>query len=165
MGRPKVIRPDFVIPEPGWAQLGYWCRKSTAKSFVYIVEAQGDSPIKIGVANDVVKRIATLQTGNPRRLCLLHALVGDRRFEQHLHRLFSDIYGHRLVGEWFVGAGTSDFLDMVEDLAHEMLLRHKNGTVLPDYRDFSPFKERLVPSNYVDWTDKRRAEREAAQAA
>ena len=158
-----MIRPDFVIPEPGWDQLSYWRRKSTAKSFVYIIEVEADTPIKIGVANDVAKRIATLQTGNPRRLRLLHALVGDRRFEQQLHWLFTDKYGHRLVGEWFTGC-TSDFLDMVERLAHEMLLRHKNGNLLPDHRDFSPFKERLVPSNYVDWTDKRRAER-GAQAA
>ena len=164
MGRPRKVVPAFVIPEPGGPQLNYWTFKSTARSFAYVIQAEGDPPIKIGVANDVVKRIATLQTGNPRRIRLLHALVGDRRFEYELHRLFSERYGHRLVGEWFTGPGTTGFLDMVEDLAREMLLRHKNGVSLPDFRDFSPFKERLVPSNYVDWTDKRRTEREAQAA-
>lgn len=51
---------------------------------VYVLECE--DAIKIGIATNVSKRISSLQTGNPKRLYLLHCLPGDRKVERALHR-------------------------------------------------------------------------------
>jgi len=153
----KMDRPNFVIPEAGYAQLGYWVGKSSAKSFVYVIQAEGDTPIKVGYANHIPNRLAGLQTGNPRPLELLHVLVGGRPLERDLHDLLG--FDERLMGEWFDGPRVPEFLEVVEMLAREMVLRHKNSKQLPSHRDFSPFRERYGPSTYVDWTDTLRSQR------
>lgn len=69
-------------------------------SFVYFIQAGQRGPIKIGKANDVEKRLAALQVGNPVRLEIIGVIECERahRKEAELHRKFS---GSRLDGEWF----------------------------------------------------------------
>jgi hypothetical protein len=81
-------------------------------SFVYVIGAISPGPkglstvesIKIGVTGGGVhKRLATLQTGNHRKLKLLYALNTGREdwaydFEKSLHQALSH---SRLSGEWF----------------------------------------------------------------
>jgi hypothetical protein len=66
------------------------------KSWVYFMQS-GDL-IKIGVARDVQKRIASLQCGNPEPITLLAAVAGDHKTERHLHQRFAT---DRVRGEWF----------------------------------------------------------------
>ncbi|MET8907582.1 GIY-YIG nuclease family protein [Micromonospora sp. NPDC004551] len=59
--------------------------------------------VKIGHSDDVRRRLAQLQTGNPAHLHLAHAIYEpdtDRRreIEADLHRRFRDL---RVDGEWF----------------------------------------------------------------
>lgn len=54
---------------------------------------------KIGYTDlQVERRVAELQTGNPRRLVVVAVLGGGRLLEQNLHAMFAE---KRVVGEWF----------------------------------------------------------------
>jgi hypothetical protein len=55
--------------------------------------------LKIGRATDAAKRIASLQTGNPRRLVLLGVVA--RNIEQRIHECLGLRGVQRHVGEWF----------------------------------------------------------------
>lgn len=65
---------------------------------VYMIRQGARGPVKIGVARDVAKRLATMQTGNHEQLTLLRSFDGSVAEERALHRKFAD---HRLAGEWF----------------------------------------------------------------
>lgn len=70
---------------------------------LYIIRQKNDKTIKIGISDDVRKRLSQLQTGNPNRLELLRTLdCGNRetalRIEQVLHKRYAS---KRLQGEWF----------------------------------------------------------------
>ena len=106
------------------------------ETFVYVVQAEGDSPIKVGKSDRPLKRrIDQLQTGNPRQLVVLHVLVGGFDLEWQLH---NKLKRARLVGEWFDGQSVDPFLDFVEDLGDRMLNWHEESgkEILPDYWDF-----------------------------
>lgn len=68
---------------------------------VYLIRQGVTGPVKIGVANDVVKRLRQLQTNQPIALRLIRVLEGDRDAEVALHRRFHSL---RLNGEWFAYA-------------------------------------------------------------
>lgn len=55
-------------------------------------------PIKIGIAQDVERRIANLQSCSPYRLKLVLEIGGGESRESLLHRQFEDL---RMRGEWF----------------------------------------------------------------
>lgn len=57
-------------------------------SFVYVIREEGDGPIKIGVAKDPIKRLRSMQTGNPRRLRIEYVLIGLMDIEKLLHELW-----------------------------------------------------------------------------
>lgn len=69
-------------------------------AWVYFVRA--DAFIKVGVARDIKKRLAGLQTGNPHELEVLGVLPGSGRLEKMLHHRFG-LYRVRTT-EWFVAA-------------------------------------------------------------
>jgi len=69
---------------------------------VYVIRA-GYTHYKIGVSENVTKRLRQLQTGNPERLKVIHIqgfpdISIARIIEKHLHRMLKD---YRLNGEWF----------------------------------------------------------------
>lgn len=74
---------------------------------LYVIAPTADglpvAPCKIGISNNVVGRIASIQTGNPRKLSLVAAIsIADRTIiktlESALHEHYAD---RRLEGEWF----------------------------------------------------------------
>lgn len=72
------------------------------RSFVYAI-GDGHGNVKLGVADDVRKRIRQLQTGNPSRLYLVAFLTLYRRcdadrIEREAHRANAT---ERKAGEWF----------------------------------------------------------------
>jgi hypothetical protein len=75
-------------------------RGPKASEFVYFIQAEVSGLIKIGVARNMVRRLAALQTGNPDRLVVLGVIRDDSpiRLESMLHSHFR-AYHH--VGEWF----------------------------------------------------------------
>jgi hypothetical protein len=65
---------------------------------VYFIQEGERGPIKIGLAMEPLKRLATLQTGHPRPLRLLRAVAGTARHERDVHMMF---FKEHLRGEWF----------------------------------------------------------------
>jgi hypothetical protein len=65
---------------------------------VYFIQGIKGGPIKIGVTNDVARRLSALQNGAPDKLVVLLTAEGDREVEEEVHRKFSHL---RLRGEWF----------------------------------------------------------------
>jgi hypothetical protein len=132
----------IVIPRPGDAQLAYWTsavRNPRPDAFVYVVQAQGDSPIKVGTATDVRVRIKDLQTGNPRPLRLRAVLPGSYDLEHVLHK---ELAGYRMVGEWFDDQPSIEwFLERVNDLAEEMYVKYRLEDRVPSFVEFEPYKK------------------------
>jgi hypothetical protein len=54
--------------------------------------------VKIGVTDDVEKRLRNMQTGNHQALAVIRLFEGGEAEERQLHERFAD---HRLSGEWF----------------------------------------------------------------
>lgn len=65
---------------------------------VYFVEAAGLDLIKIGYANNLETRFASLRTGSPVELKMLGSMPGGRDLERFFHRIFAP---QRARGEWF----------------------------------------------------------------
>lgn len=105
---------EVRLQPTGEEHLAFWLERLEKPSFVYVIQPEGDSPIKIGRAVDVRKRLAGLQTGNPRRLQLLYVVPGDNELEWQLHYRLRP---SRLTGEWFGGEETESFLRFAHDLA------------------------------------------------
>lgn len=69
--------------------------------FIYVVGTAWGLPVKIGVAQDIGKRLATLQAGNPQSLSVFwESPECDDVYavENHIHRSFGDKH---VRGEWF----------------------------------------------------------------
>jgi hypothetical protein len=69
---------------------------------IYFIEMEGSKAIKIGftAADDVSKRLAQLQTGQPNKLSVLGSIAGNQDAERSLHAIFA---AYRMNGEWFEG--------------------------------------------------------------
>ncbi len=73
----------------------------TNSSYVYIIKNMDTGNIKIGVSNDVQKRLNTFRTGNDCQLELVYKSVicsNSFSIEQSVHEYFKD---YRVRGEWF----------------------------------------------------------------
>lgn len=77
---------------------------------IYFIQADGIGHIKIGFtdSDDAVSRLATLQTGSPVPLRVLHTMPGTLEDEKNLHRRFSSA---SVGGEWF--KATTELLAMI----------------------------------------------------
>ena len=73
--------------------------KSTSKTFVYVIHAEGTNRIKIGVSEHPEHRLRELQTGSPFSLLLIAKWPGSRQLEIKLHQTLSE---YRIDGEWFL---------------------------------------------------------------
>lgn len=125
-----------VRPESVDDHLAFWTslpEDDQPGCFVYVIQAEGDTPIKVGKAVDVPNRIAGLQTGNPRQLRLLHVLPGDGELEWQLHYRLRDC---RLIGEWFDGEAVEDLLGLVADLAVFFVDGFLESNVVPSFWRF-----------------------------
>lgn len=91
--------------------LAFWAKHLDKPTFVYVIQGDPGTPVKIGRAVDVMARMRGLQTGNPSQLRLLAVIPDifgepdedDERYpedslEWQLHQRFKDC---RLQGEWF----------------------------------------------------------------
>lgn len=69
---------------------------------LYIIKQEPNGPFKIGITDDIPKRIKSLQTGNPHPLKLHHnlrpGLTTAREIETLMKRRLKK---HQLVGEWY----------------------------------------------------------------
>lgn len=79
--------------------------KKNISTHLYILQC--GNRFKIGVTNNIEKRLASLQTGNAEVIELVH--IEERKnptkAEKYLHRCFQK---NRLKGEWFEGISLKD---------------------------------------------------------
>lgn len=68
---------------------------------IYVIQAGEGGPVKIGIAADVRKRVAGMQTASSAPLTFLHVFEGGSDEERILHARFAS---HRIAGEWFAPA-------------------------------------------------------------
>ena len=73
--------------------------------YLYFIRAGNRGAIKIGIANNIERRVATLQTGNPFKLNVIALIPCDSRqhaaeLEKQIHRFFVK---QNIRGEWFQG--------------------------------------------------------------
>ena len=99
---------------------------SMPRTFVYFArEHQPDArgPIKIGFSTSPARRLATLQTGNPRRVDIVEVIYGDFELEATLHRIWRRAGATWTGGggEWFDGAWGAAILAQGEEIAARQL--------------------------------------------
>ncbi len=85
-------RTPQVAPPSTWKRE----RKQRIALFTYFIQRQDGGPIKIGITDNIAKRLIGLQCGSPVALVCLGFIAGDR--EKELHGQFQSL---RLSGEWF----------------------------------------------------------------
>jgi len=135
------------------------------KTFVYIIKAGSGykSPIKVGVTDNVHKRMKQLQTGNPKELMLVMRFeCNDRRHAFTLEKTIHEtLEGRRLCGEWFE-VTKSKIMKVInnlgndqeiESLSKEMCLFQRDGVSL----DYSSRLKKTIKSRDVEVADLQRA--------
>jgi len=94
---------------------------------VYIIGV-GTAPVKVGVADDVIARLATLQIGNADALVLHHAVALPwgvaQQVEAAAHR---DLAPYHRRGEWF-NVTSVEARRVVEALAGPMIAKWRAGS-------------------------------------
>lgn len=70
-------------------------------SHLYLMQAGEDGPVKIGRANDPIRRVAELQPGCAQRINLRAVLPERGSDERGVHKAFRHF---RMHGEWFTPA-------------------------------------------------------------
>lgn len=65
---------------------------------VYFLQQGEGGPVKVGVTDNVVRRVKELEAQRGARLTLLATMPGTRDLEQAIHRALA---AHRIEGEWF----------------------------------------------------------------
>jgi hypothetical protein len=87
--------PDLFLLLAGWNKP---LPTPKRRSSVYFIQQGSSGPVKIGKADQVASRLATLQTANPLPLRLLATTDGGEARERELHAQFAT---DRMHGEWF----------------------------------------------------------------
>jgi hypothetical protein len=86
------------LPRSKWVRLNdAWILENC----LYLIAEVGDTATKVGIATHPIRRLCSLQSGNPRRL-YIYSLYPSRRdvcfvAERHLLSKYSDF---SMVGEW-----------------------------------------------------------------
>lgn len=111
--RARLERDGQIILDAGPATLPMI--DPDAKKHVYFIEAVGLDKVKVGIADDVGRRLAGLQTASPVELRLLAAVPGDESLEQRIHASLSR---YRVRGEWFFL--TPAVLASIEQIARDV---------------------------------------------
>ena len=78
-----------------------WCnntRSQTKSNIVYLVQSENFLKIGLTAESMLLKRLSTLQTGNPITLKLLSTIKGEEKEEKLLHLKYKDLL---VRGEWF----------------------------------------------------------------
>ena len=92
----KYLSPVYYCVSGAWLA-DVWAAGGT-ETYLYVIQQGTDGPFKVGLANDPLIRVATLQQGNPLPLRLVTFVPCRRRVEASLHNHLAE---HRLRGEWF----------------------------------------------------------------
>lgn len=67
-------------------------------SYVYLITDKSRNMVKIGTSNNPDQRLSRLQTGNGGQLVLSGLILGGRKLEREIHKMFNE---KRIKNEWF----------------------------------------------------------------
>lgn len=104
-GRALVLEFDSFMPE-------------RSESYVYVVQAGVDGPVKIGWTADARARLTSLAVDNAAPLFVLAVAPGTMRQEKDLHAHFA---AHRIRSEWYRPA--PEILTFARDLGSAHLVK------------------------------------------
>jgi hypothetical protein len=140
----------FILPA-AQEQITFWEARLDKPCFVYVVQGQKTSPVKVGVARKVQSRLDVLQTGNPEELHALYAFPGGHELEHQLHRKLKP---YRMHGEWFRAAALEEYTDFFVGLASALVDTYDGSGEIPSYRVFDGDwftrpKKRVIPVGEV----------------
>lgn len=80
----------------------HWCPRMRASfdsaAWTYFIRVGNAGPIKIGKADDLSRRVASLQTAHANELTVFSATLGGRPLERFLHQAFAT---DCIRGEWY----------------------------------------------------------------
>lgn len=100
---------SYVLPD-GTVHIDV--EKETPARYVYFIRMEKAWHVKVGVANHVGSRLATLQTSNPETLEVLAAFPGTEHDEAQIHAALSH---YRMRGEWFAFGPWVKILERAKD--------------------------------------------------
>lgn len=150
---PTIYKPDgsmrprghlHKVPSTGRGRAAYWAKQPDAGPLVYVVQACGLQPIKVGKAVNVEARIKSLQTGSFAKLLIVDVLPGGYQAESRIH---SGLKADRLQGEWFDGENTRRFLELLPDFSCQALRHfHENSEILQVPDSLFPPPEQKPPA-------------------
>lgn len=107
------------------------------EQFIYVIEESGTENIKVGISYSPEERLKLLQTGNPRKLTLIHKFEGTHRTEADIHEKLRKF---NIKGEWF--KPPKGFLDSLNDLEEverkhmKMVSFRLNPKLHVDFKEF-----------------------------
>lgn len=98
-GKPLICFDTEAEAAQAVSELGeLWERTAGRKVYFIGTECKEGALVKIGIAYEPTKRLASLQTSWPHPLRILATMPGDATLEKRLHRKFDRV---RVRGEWF----------------------------------------------------------------
>ena len=118
LGRAKDFMARFAMTHDGHKGRPAERRQS---DFVYFIGGELGA-IKIGLAGDVSKRLATIQSNSPISVRVMASIAGGRDLEMAYHKRFA---ASRLHGEWF--ERTPELLAEIERLTPPRTLASDEG--------------------------------------
>jgi hypothetical protein len=125
----------------------WWAQLRKGQTYVYFIQGDPETPIKVGFTNRVGKRLGELQTGSYQRLRVLAVLPAPRSVETAYHRL---LQSERGIGEWFSGPLTDQLMFRVLEIADRMVASYDGSGQTPDIYDFDDSIERPSPVPVAD---------------
>jgi len=139
-----TLRPDTAeinqSIESGIRHRLFWqANLPKGQTYVYLIQCDPGTPIKVGFTNRVGARLKALQTGSWMRLRELAAIPAPRSVETAYHHQLDN---ERVLGEWFEGPNTLDLLGRVLDIADRMMAAFDGSDRCPDVFGFDPSIER-----------------------
>lgn len=89
---------EILTRVEGERRLRFWEENPPETGFVYLIQGEHRTPVKVGYAKEPRKRLSQLQTGSYTQLHVLDLVPGSQSVERDLHKRLAP---HSVRGEWF----------------------------------------------------------------
>jgi hypothetical protein len=141
---PLTLSEAKTLPHPtGQRHWNVWNRAAAPKNYVYIIQGERGTEVKVGFTVDVDKRLKELQTGNPKVLHPLIILLAPPEVERQYHRQLAK---SRVNGEWFSGPEVDQFIRRADKVARSMMAAYEDCLVAPSIYDHDDTLVRPKPA-------------------
>lgn len=111
---PRIVNFNGKVYTEGHLTYFSIFQQSKNKCGVYIIRIQNTDHFKIGITNDLKKRMSNFATGNPQNLKIEYFVATKhyKSLEKHFHEIFKE---NRTKGEWF-NFNETEFRDLESHL-------------------------------------------------